>query len=154
MFSSGRTRQLPFFSWQMKILLLSFWRTRLLNKLILMKSSWQIPLKWKMPGSEKHYGRNTEIPWVAASDKNIYCPRSSCGNSDSSHVCLYMDTPRIICRRCEHFHHIFHGTRHTGFRVAHQFGDTPPFRYRSFPFILLGILRLSFYKQPGRRQTS
>ena len=40
----------------MKIPLLSFWWTRLLNKLILMKSSWQIPLKWKMPGSEKQYG--------------------------------------------------------------------------------------------------
>lgn len=59
------------FSWQMKILLLSFWRTRLLNKLILMKSSWQIPLKWKMPGSEKHYGRNTEIPWAASDKKHI-----------------------------------------------------------------------------------
>lgn len=71
MFSSGRTRQLPSFSWQMKIPLLSFWRTRLLNKLILMKSSWQILLKWKMPGSEKHYGRNTEIPWAASDKKHI-----------------------------------------------------------------------------------
>lgn len=53
----------------MKIPLLSFWWTRLLNKLILMKSSWQIPLKWKMPGSEKHYGRNTEIPWADIGQK-------------------------------------------------------------------------------------
>ena len=35
------------------------------------QSSWQIPLKWKMPGSEKHYGRNTEIPWAASDKKHI-----------------------------------------------------------------------------------
>ena len=71
MFSSGRTRQLPSFSWQMKIPLLSFCRTRLLNKLILMKSSWQILLKWKMPGSEKTLWKKYGDPWAASDKKHI-----------------------------------------------------------------------------------
>lgn len=153
MFSSGRTRQLPSFSWQMKIPLLSFWRTRLLNKLILMKSSWQILLKWKMPGSEKHYGRNTEIPWAASDKKHILSAlflwefRQQPCLPVHGYALNYLQAMGTSSSYLSWYSAHWVSCRSSVWRYA-------VFRTSVFPIYTTGDFSAFFYWQPDRRQTS
>lgn len=84
--------------------------------------------------------------------KNLYKEGLSCGNSRDCHVCFHMGTAGTFYRRRQFLYHRIHGSGYARIRFSYQPCHPPFVGYRPFPPVLLGILRTSLYRKPGRRK--